>query len=328
MGSNPSKSQKHLRKLGLIYVSDEDPGIERRRVRRSFTYVDPHGRRVSDEEVLTRIRSLVIPPAWEGVWICAVPHGHIQATGRDARNRKQYRYHARFREHRQETKFHKMISFAESLPKIRRKVRAHLRLRGLPRERVLATVVRLLETTHVRVGNSEYAKENRSFGLTTIQDRHVRKRGAGIQFRFKGKSGVAHDVSVDDARVARIVLRCQDLPGQHLFQYLTGEGEHRNVGSVDVNSYIREISGGDFSAKDFRTWAGTIMAEVAAGLRNRPATCRAYYVHPVILEYYLAGTLHSELERGRRAARSSRGIVGLTRHEEGVLSLLKRAGAH
>ena len=301
------------RLAGLRYVTETGPGIHRRRAGRGFAYLNGHGP-VRDASTLARIRSLVIPPAWREVWICPSPAGHIQAVGRDARGRKQYRYHPRWREVRDETKYARVLAFARALPRIRARVNADLGRRGLPREKVLGTIVRLLETTRVRVGNEEYARHNKSFGLTTLRDRHVEVAGPAVRLSFRGKGGKEHEVDVRDPRLARIVRRLQDLPGQELFQYLDEDGARRSVDSGDVNAYLREISGDDFTAKDFRTWAGTVLCalalaehgsftsgrqakrnvtraieRVAAQLGNTPAISRKCYVHPAVLEAYRAG---------------------------------------
>jgi DNA topoisomerase-1 len=301
---------------GLVYVSDEDPGIRRTGTPPGFDYIDPDGKQVRNQETLERIRKLAIPPAYQDVWICPDANGHLQATGRDARGRKQYRYHAGWRALRDETKFSRMAAFGRALPRIRRAVDEHLKLRGLPREKVLAAVVRLLEWTLIRVGNDEYAKTNKSFGLTTLRDRHVKFDGGEVVFEFKGKSGVLHRTGVRDRRLARIVKACQDIPGQRLFQYLDEDGERRSVGSADVNAYLREIGGRDFTAKDFRTWAGTLAAAKALAMQpepgseteakhlvatcvkatagllgNTPAVCRSAYIHPAVLEAFAARTL-------------------------------------
>jgi DNA topoisomerase-1 len=308
---------------GLRYVSDTMPGISRKKSGKGFTYVGPDRKTVRDQEQLARIRSLAIPPAYIDVWICPIPNGHIQATGRDARGRKQYRYHARWREVRDETKFGRMLAFSEVLPRIRDGVERDLARPGLPREKVLATVVSLLQCTFIRVGNDEYARSNRSFGLTTLQDRHVEVSGSNVRFEFRGKSGKTHRVSVSDRRLARIVQRCQALPGEDLFQYVDDEGARQTIGSGDVNDYIREITGEEFTAKDFRTWAGTLLAvaaltemgawtsrrqaksnvlraidRVAEQLNNTRAVCRKYYVHPAVFETYLAGTMLENLQNG------------------------------
>jgi DNA topoisomerase I len=301
--------------VGLRHVSDSAPGIRRMRRGRGFVYVNAKGRRIRKPNELARIRALAIPPAYEHVWICPDSRGYIQATARDARGRKQYRYHAHWREHREETKFARMLAFGRALPAIRRRVAADLRRAGLPRERVVATIVRLLERTLVRVGNEEYARANRSYGLTTLRNRHARVRRGSILLEFSGKSGVVHRVRVDDPLAARIVKRCRDLPGQELFQWVDEAGERRSVGSSDVNEYLREISGEDLTAKDYRTWFGSlyalehlcgpppesaragkmrvvaVMREVAERLGNTAAVCRKSYVHPAIVERYLAGKL-------------------------------------
>jgi len=261
------------RAAGLRHVDDSQPGLRRRRTGKKlrqgkrwverFQILDADGHVVRDRERLDRIRRLAIPPAWQDVWICAQAVGHIQATGRDARGRKQYRYHTRWREHRDETKYAKMIAFARALPAVRRRVAADLRAPGLSRRKVLATVVRLLETTFIRVGNEEYARANRSFGLTTLKDRHVSFGGAEVRFRFRGKSGVFHEISIHDAAIARTVRRCRDLPGQELFQYLDEDDQPATIDSADVNEYIQDVAGEEFTAKDFRTWAGTVLAATA-----------------------------------------------------------------
>jgi DNA topoisomerase-1 len=324
------------RAAGLRYVSETGPGIRRRRAGRGFVYLNGHGP-LRERATLGRIRTLAIPPAWTDVWICPSPVGHLQAVGRDARGRKQYRYHPRWRETRDETKFTHMVAFARALPRIRTRVAADLTRRGLPREKVLATVVRLLETTLVRVGNEEYVRANKSFGLTTLRDRHVDVNGDAVRFRFRGKGGKEHDLDVRDPRVARIVRRLQDLPGQELFQYIDDEGVRRSVDSGDVNAYLREISGDDFTAKDFRTWAGTVMCavalaecrrfvsvrqarrniaraigQVAARLGNTPAIARKSYVHPALLEAYLAGVT-LEVRPTRAAENIVRGFLARSR---------------
>jgi DNA topoisomerase-1 len=271
---------------------------------------------IRQRKVLDRIRSLVIPPAWTNVWICPSPHGHLQATGRDAKGRKQYRYHPRWREIRDQSKYDRMVAFARALPRIRRRTLRDLRLRGLPREKVLATVVRLLETTLIRVGNEEYARNNESFGLTTMRDRHVEVQGPVLRFEFRGKRRIKHLVDISDRRLARIVKQCQDIPGQELFQYIEENGDRHTIGSREVNDYLRQISGQDFTAKDFRTWAGTVLAakalqefqeydsqaqakknvvraieSVAKRLGNTKSICRKCYVHPAVIEAYMEGNL-------------------------------------
>jgi DNA topoisomerase-1 len=314
-------SEITARDAGLRHSSDTRPGITRRRAGRSFTYRDPDGATIRDEEVLARIRALAIPPAWTDVWICPSPLGHIQATGRDARGRKQYRYHARWRARRDAGKFDRMLEFADALPAIRARCDTDLARHGLPREKVLAAVVRLLELTLIRVGNDEYARLNKSFGLTTLKDRHAVIDGSAVHFRFRGKTGKIQEVELRDRRLAGIVRRCQDLPGQELFQYVDDDGEVRDVASDDINEYIREASGGaGFTAKDFRTWAGTLLAyralralgpadgdrasrqnvnqairEVADGLGNTPTVAKGSYVHPAVVDAYLEGSLRGAL---------------------------------
>lgn len=301
---------------GLRYVSDATPGIRRKRQGKGFRYVGPDGRPMRDPEVMRRIKSLAIPPAWTNVWICANPNGHLQATGRDARGRKQSRYHPRWREVRDETKYHRMLVFGSVLPAIRTRVEQDLALPGLPREKVLAAIVRLLETTFIRVGNNEYAKQNGSYGLTTLRNKHVSVKGATVTFDFKGKSGIDHNIDLRDRRLAAIIKRCQDLPGYELFQYIDPDGNRHSVDASDVNDYLRQITNEDFTAKDFRTWAGTVLAcamlrefepaetqtqakknvveaikRVATRLGNTPSVCRKCYVHPAVLESYMGGAL-------------------------------------
>lgn len=322
----PIEPADAARAAHLRYVDDSGPGIRRVRCGKGFRYLDAAGEPVRDERTLERIRGIVIPPAWTDVWICPRPDGHVQATGRDARGRKQYRYHPRWREIRDETKYDRMLAFAEALPRIRAEVDAGLRQPALSREKVLSAAVRLLEATLIRVGNEEYARENRSYGLTTLRDDHVEIDGANIHFHFRGKSGVEHAVDLRDRRLARVVQRCADLPGEILFQYVGEDGEPHPIESADVNEHIRRLAGADFTAKDFRTWAGTVMAayalrdlapaasataakknlaaaikRVARRLGNTPAVCRRCYVHPAILEAYSAGRLAEALV-GRDAA--------------------------
>jgi DNA topoisomerase-1 len=334
---------------GLRYVSDIQPGIRRKRAGKGFTYVGPDGKTIHDAKELARIRSLAIPPAYTDVWICPSSNGHIQATGRDARGRKQYRYHPKWREVRDETKFGRMLAFSEVLPTIRARLERDLSLPGLPRKKVLATVVRLLECTCIRVGNDEYAKSNRSYGLTTLQDRHVKVSGSNLRFEFRGKSGKTHRVDLNDRRLARIVERCQDLPGEDLFQYEDDEGVRQTIGSGDVNEYIREISGQEFTAKDFRTWAGTLAAvgaltevgawttqrqaksnilraidQVAEQLNNTRAVCRKYYVHPAVFESYLGGTMLERLQNGTKVTAKAKGAADdLDAQEQAVVRLLR-----
>ena len=264
------------RAAGLRYVRDDAPGIRRRRGKLGFEYLRPGGQRITSTGEVTRIASLAIPPAWTDVWICPHPRGHLQATGRDARGRKQYRYHPEWRAHRDDTKYGRMLAFAAALPRLRARTAADLERRGMPREKVLAAVVRLLEKSFIRVGNQEYARQNGSVGLTTMRDAHVDVRGARLRFSFRGKSGIRHSIALDDRRLARIVARCRDLPGQELFQYVDARGRRRKIGSGDVNDYLKAVTGEDFTAKDFRTWAGTVMAcaalrEIAAARAERAA---------------------------------------------------------
>src|SRR3954470_23530678 len=263
LAPTPVDPREAAEAAGLVYVSDEDRGIRRERKGDSFEYYKPNGDKVTDEATLERIRKLAVPPAYQDVWICSRANGHLQATGRDARGRKQYRYHPQFREVREGTKYEHMLEFAKALPDIREKIAGHLALRGLPREKVLATVVHLLETTLIRVGNDDYAKENKSYGLTTLRTPHVKVEGTQLKFRFKGKSGKTWDLKVQNRRVAKIVKACQELPGQRLFQYIDEGGELREVTSADVNAYLKETSGREITAKDFRTWAGTVLAALA-----------------------------------------------------------------
>jgi len=332
---------------GLVYTSDARPGIHRRGRPGRFRYVDARGRPIRSRDCLNRIRSLVIPPAWRNVWICANPRGHLQATGRDQRGRKQYRYHPKWRTVRDTTKYGRMAEFARALPDVRRRTEADLRRHGLPREKVLAAFVRLLEKTFIRVGNDEYARANRSFGLTTLRDGHVRFSRGLVRFMFRGKSGVEHELTLDDRRLAKIVKQCRDLPGQELFQYRDENGRVVNIGSVDVNAYLHEIAGDDFTSKDFRTWAGTVLAatllrecehartekmaktnivraidEVARRLGNTRSVCRKCYVHPAVLDAYLDGTL--EKLASPRSRRVAHAIGRLTESESAVLGLLQR----
>jgi DNA topoisomerase-1 len=343
-GADPVRS---ARSAGLRYVCDDRRGIRREMGPLGFRYIRTDGKVIRKASILKRIRALVIPPAWTGVWICTDPRGHVQATGRDVRGRKQYRYHSRWRECRDETKFHRMQAFAAALPAIRAKTAADLAKPGLCRERVLASVVRLLERTLIRVGNDEYARTNRSFGLTTLRDNHVDIDGSTIRFQFRGKSGKRHEVGFDDRRLARIVRQCRDLPGQELFQYLDDEARRRDVSSTDVNDYLKEISGHDFTAKDFRTWSATVLActslrgfaqassraqakknvitaiEAVAGvLGNTRTVCRKSYIHPAILDAYESGLLARECAR-RPAPKPRRG-GGLRADEMMTLALLRK----
>ena len=324
-GGGPPRPQHSAEAAGLRYFLDDRPGIARRAAGKNFRYVAPSGAALRDEATLKRIRALAIPPAWAEVWICPREDGHLQATGRDARGRKQYRYHARWREVRDETKFGKMAAFAQALPRIRRRVKRDLARSGLPREKVLAAVVRLLETTYMRVGNEEYARENDSYGLTTLRTRQVRVRGERLHFHFRGKAGVEHRIVLREPRLATLVRRMQDLPGQELFQYVDESGETRALQSDDVNAYLKEIAGEAFTSKDFRTWAGTTLAaealrqappcgslaeakrnvlraveSVAHRLGNTPAVCRKCYIHPEVLARYLRAARKNS--RGTRLA--------------------------
>jgi DNA topoisomerase I len=335
----------HARLAGLRYFPDSRPGIRRVKAGRGFRYHDPDGTPVRDEATLERIAALVIPPAWTDVWICPSPSGHLQATGRDARGRKQYRYHDCWRETRDENKYARMPDFACALPSIRAQVRRDLRKPGLPREKVLATVVRLLETTFMRIGNETYARENASFGLTTLEDKHVRIDGSEMRFRFTGKGGKEHRFTLSDPKLARIVKRSQDLPGQTLFQFEDDDGTISEIESSDVNAYLRAMTGEDFTAKDFRTWAGTVITagaleendppstdaegnreiiraidEAANCLGNTRAVCRTAYVHPAILEAYCSGGLRALSEKSRRWEPA--GIDDLDRVERIVQRLL------
>jgi DNA topoisomerase-1 len=331
---------------GLRYVSDEQPGYTRKRKGKSFQYFDTAGKLIRDEPRLLRIGRLAIPPAYHDVWICPLPNGHIQATGRDDRGRKQYRYHERWRAIRDENKYHRILSFGAALPKIRRRVQADLKVAGLKREKVLATVVELLQRTFIRVGNEEYARQNKSFGLTTMKDHHVRVSGKKLRFRFRGKGGAQHEVDVSDRRIAKIVRNLQDLPGQDLFQCVDDDGKLCDVTSQDVNDYLREIAGEDFTAKDFRTWAGTVLTAMALNaqerfaskkqaeaniknavaaaaklLGNTPRICRKCYVHPAILESYLNGDLVAGLQTKMDEAGEGQDFSG---DEKAVLNFLRR----
>ena len=334
----------------MRYVTDERPGIHRERCGRGFRYRTAEGRIIRDRHTIKRINSLVIPPAWVDVWICPFDHGHLQVTGRDERGRKQHLYHPRWRETRDQSKYDRLIDFARALPVIRRHLKHDLAREGLCREKVLATVVRLLEISLIRVGNDEYARDNKSYGLTTMKNRHATVRGAKIKFQFRGKSGKEHVVEVEDRRIARIVRACQDLPGQELFQYVDDEGQKHDVGSGDVNDYLRKISGRDFTAKDFRTWAGTVsvayelqqlgpveldtearkklvaaVKATAHSLGNTPAVCRKSYIHPAIIDAYLNGSLIPKLNQWK--SRTGSNSSGRLRPEEAVvLRFLKCEG--
>ena len=332
---------------GLRYVSDARPGVRRRKSGKGFTYLKADRSTLRESNVLSRIRALAIPPAWTDVWISPHADGHIQATGRDAKGRKQYRYHPRFREVRESTKYEHVVEFADALPAIREKVRGHLALRGLPRDKVVATVVHLLETTLIRVGNDDYAKQNNSYGLTTLKNHHVAVDGNEVRFRFTGKSGKQWSLRVRDRRIAKIIRACQELPGQELLQYIDVDGSPQDVTSSDVNAYLKDITGKEITAKDFRTWAGTVLAAmalsemesfdsaaqakrnlrsaieaVAARLGNTPTICRKCYVHPEVLNSYMDGNLlleiKSEVENELREA-----LPGLKPEEAAVLAMLR-----
>jgi len=344
------KSAAHYRtaarRAGLRYVTDGVDGITRQRAGKGWIYFQPGGRRITDHAVTRRLNGLAIPPAWSDVWICPDPDGHIQATARDARGRKQYRYHPQYREARDRSKFRRMLEFSEVLPRLRERIERDLRADDLSRRQLLATVVRLLDKTLIRVGNDEYVRENRSYGLTTLRRRHLTIDGSVLRFSFRGKSGVEHSIAVADPRLARIIQRCQHLPGQELFQYKDAAGKRHLISSDDVNEYLREIAGRDISAKDFRTWGGTMLAAVelrrrgeaasrreadrniiaaidavAERLGNTRAVCRKYYVHPALISAYLMGDTVPEAPQVRRT-RQKRGAA-LRRDEVLVLQFLQ-----
>ena len=330
---------------GLTYVTDARPGVSRKRVGTGFAYYRQDGTLIRDRAERRRLASLAIPPAWTDVWICADPHGHIQATARDAKGRKQYRYHPAFRQMRDESKFGRMLAFSEALPALRDRLQDDLLLPGLPRRKLLATMVRLLDKTLIRIGNDEYAKANQSYGLSTMRRRHVAVRGHRITFTFRGKSGIAHEINVTDRRLARIVKQLHDQPGHELFKYVDEDGRRETLDSGDVNAYLRELTGQDVTAKDFRTWSGTMVAaralremgspsserealrnvnaaldQVARKLGNTRAVCRKYYVHPAVIAAYHRGVAPSEPTRSRRAERPS---AALRRDEIAVLQFLQ-----
>lgn len=332
---------------GLRYSSDDQPGITRVARGTGFAYRRPEGGVVRDAATLARIRALAIPPAWTAVWISPRPNGHVQATGRDQRGRKQHRYHPRWTAHRDDAKYSRLVAFGKALPALRRRLRADLARPGLPHRKVVALVVRLLETTLIRVGNDEYARQNRSFGLTTILDRHAAVTGRTVRFRFRGKSGKHHDVAIEDPRLARLVKQCQELPGSQLFQYRDERGRVRDITSSDVNAYLREVMGTAFTAKDFRTWAGTVLAArafhemgqvsshaphekavvqaveaVARQLGNTRAVCRKCYVHPAVIDAYLDGSLAASLQS--QALRRLQATPAPRPLETAVLALLQR----
>jgi len=344
----PVDSIQCAKSAGLRYVADTSPGIRRKKSGTSVVYISADGHVIRDTEVLARIKSLAIPPAWREVWICPIAHGHLQATGVDAKGRKQYRYHPRWREVRDETKYDRMLVFGRVLPTIRKRVEQDLSRPGLCREKILATVVRLLETTLIRVGNEEYARQNDSFGLTTMRDRHVDVTGATLRFAFRGKSGITHAVDLTDRRLAKIVKQSQDLPGYELFQYIEEDGTRASIDASDVNAYLKEIAGDEFTAKDFRTWAGTILATralqefeafesqaqakrnivqaieaVAKRLGNTKAVCRKCYIHPAVIRYYMDGSLLQTLNR-RLKKELTQSLDRLSREESAVLVLLQQ----
>lgn len=336
--------------IGLVYVSDATPGIQRQRKGKGFCYYDTQGNKISCEDELERIKALVIPPAWGEVWICTNVRGHLQATGRDEKGRKQYRYHPHWRKIRSQTKFNRTIAFGLALPKIRERVKKDLRKHGLPKEKVLAATVKLLETTKIRVGNEQYAQRNKSFGLTTMKQGHVDISGSRLRFTFRGKSGVDHDIELCNRRLAKIVKRIQELPGQELFQFIDDDDKRQSIDSGDVNNYLKAITDLDFTAKDFRTWFGTVLAaeelyelgkfesqkqakknivqaikNVARELGNRPATCRKYYVHPGILAAYQDGYLFTDIEKVNQVGKEDlKNNFKLAPVEQAVLSILER----
>ncbi len=344
VSTDPVESAKNA---GLCYVSDVGTGISRVRFRKGFRYLDLSGSVIRDQQTLARIKSLVIPPAWTQVWICPKPKGHLQATGRDARGRKQSRYHPRWREVRDETKYERMILFGTALPRIRERVESDLSASGLPRSKILGTIVRLMETTLIRVGNEEYARQNHSYGLTTMRNKHVDVNGSTVTFKFQGKSGVKHTVDITDRRIAKIIQRCQDIPGYELFQYVDKDGTQHSIDSADVNAYLREISGQDFTAKDFRTWAGSVLAcemlyefesfdseteakknvveaikSISRRLGNTPAVCRKCYIHPAVLDAYISGAMIKMTEHKIRQ-KDSDDSAELQRQELALLDLLR-----
>jgi DNA topoisomerase-1 len=343
--TDPIESAKASR---LRYISDDTRGIMRQRSGNGFRYLDPQGKPLRDAEHLRRIKSLVVPPAWQNVWISPFADSHLQATGRDAKDRKQYRYHPRWREVRDQTKYDRMLAFGRVLPRMRARVKRDLALPGLPRRKVIATVVQLLETTLIRVGNEEYARQNHSFGLTTMRNKHVKVKGTKIRFEFRGKSGVEFNLNLDDRRLAKIVKRCQELPGQELFQYIDEAGERRTIDSTDVNQYLREVAQEDFTAKDFRTWAGTVLAAralreiehfdskaqakrniisaietVAKKLGNTRAVCRKCYIHPAVVDSYLEGSLVDTLSQ-RVNQELAQTLSKLRPEEAAVMAILEQ----
>ena len=338
---------KAAKAAGLVYFSDDKPGIRRIGSEEKPRFQSADLRAVTDKNTLARIKRLAIPPAWTDVWICPKDNGHLQATGRDARGRKQYRYHAHWRQVRDESKYNRILDFAKALPKVRQRIERDLKKPGLPREKVLATVIKILETGLIRVGNNEYARTNKSFGLTTMQDRHVDVNGGTIRFEFRGKSGKFHQIDIEDRRLAKIVAGCQAIPGQELFQFIGDDGKPHDVSSTDVNEYLREITASDFTAKDFRTWGGTVLAAMALRefekvdtkakakknlvraieavslrLGNTPAICKKCYIHPEIMNSYLDGTMLDTFKK--RADQQLQSVRGLTPEEASVLAFLQK----
>jgi DNA topoisomerase-1 len=336
------------RSAGLRYITDSIPGITRKKKGKSFQYFDPSGKKITDEKTLLRIKKLVLPPAWKNIWINPHANGHLQATGRDVKGRKQYKYHQSWREIRDGNKYEKLISFAETLPGIREKTEEHLRLPGLPKEKVTAIVVRLLELTCIRIGNEEYAKQNQSFGLTTFHDQHVEISGSKVTFEFKGKSGKMHSIGLQDKRLAALIKKCRDIPGHELFQYIDENNSRQSIGSADVNEYLKQISGREITAKDFRTWAGTVhlasvlctyddcdsetkikknlkeaIVEVSRKLGNTPAICRKCYIHPVIFDLYSNQLLRKALSRKQK--NKPKDVYALSEEESAVLEILRSA---
>ena len=344
----PTEPAEAARSAGLRYVADDSPGFTRQRSGKSFRYLNTEGKELREEAHLSRIKSLAIPPAWTDVWICPTANGHLQATGRDARGRKQHRYHPRWRDVRDETKFARIIAFAHALPKIRKRIATDIKLNGLPRNKVLATVVKLLEVSLIRVGNDEYARDNNSYGLTTMRDNHVDVSRGRMRFQFRGKSGKRHAIDISDPRLAKIVKQCQDLPGQEIFQYIDDDGKQQDIKSEDVNEYLRELTGQEFTAKDFRTWAGTVLAamalhefekfdsqtqakknilraieNVAERLGNTPSVCRKCYIHPMVLDAYMDGALLQTV-RQRAQEQWDSSVSKLRPEEAAVLALLQK----
>ncbi|MCZ6918773.1 MAG: DNA topoisomerase IB [Gemmatimonadetes bacterium] len=349
MPRDATEHTKSAKAAGLQYVTEASPGITRKRAGKGFRYLDPEGRRIADRDVTARIEGLVIPPAWTDVWICPRGDGHIQATGRDAKRRKQYRYHTKYRAIRDETKFERILEFSQVLPRMRKQIERDLSRSGLPREKILAAVLRLLEATLIRVGNDEYARDNKSYGLTTLKGSHAAVEGWKVKFDFRGKSGVEHAVSITDGRLARIVQHCQTLPGEELFKYFDEKDRCQVVDSGDINSYLADITGGSFTAKDIRTWTGTVLAAaalrdlgvadtekqkkanilacidaVAERLGNTRAVCRKYYIHPKVIELYMSGRVIDAPARPEKHARKHN--RGELRRDE--VELLKLLGLH